>query len=235
MGKSFLTLLFCAGGLALACIAGCGASGVATVRTIQLSPGTGSIDAFASDTLIASALPYGSASTYAQISTGNHTVSITPAGQDQTTLFKQVVDFFTNTNSTVIVVNPAVTISEYVLTDDNAEPDPGDISLRIVHASPSAGVVDVYVTAPSVDITTVPATLRNLSYQTAQGYLELPGGTYETRFTLAGTKTVIADTAAATYAIGDVSTVALADSPTGGAPYQAYGYTDAVWANNTLQ
>ena len=35
--------------------------------------------------------------------------------------------------------------------------------------------------------------------------------------------------------LGDGSTVVLADAPTGGAPYQAYNYTDAVWANNTSQ
>jgi hypothetical protein len=231
--------MFCAAGLALACVfgclVGCGASGVATVRTIQLSPGTASVDAFASDTLIASAVPYGSASTYAQISTGSHTVSISPAGQDKTTLFKQVVDFFTNTNSTVIVVNPATSISEYVLTDDNAEPDTGDFSLRVVHASPSAGVVDVYVTAPSTDITNVLPTFRNMSYQTFNGYLELPGGSYETTFTIAGTKTILANTAAVTYAVGNVSTVALADAPTGGAPYQAYDYVDATWSNNAGQ
>jgi hypothetical protein len=221
--------------LGLCGMAGCGGSGVATVRTIQLSPGTGAIDAFSSNTLIASNLPYGSASSYAQIGSGSHTVAITPTGQDKTTLFKQVVDFFSNTNSTVIAVNPAATIGEYVLTDDNSQPDPGDYALRIVHASPNAGVVDVYVTPPSTDITKVPATFRNLSYQTAQGYLEQPAGSYEIRFTPAGSKMVIADTAAVTYAVGNVSTVALADAPTGGAPYQAYFYIDASFANNANQ
>lgn len=221
--------------LSLGCLAGCGASGVATVRTIQLSPGTGSIDAFSSNTQIAAALPYGSASSYAQVSSSSHTVALTPAGQDKTILYKQVVEFFTNTNSTLIAVNPASSIAEYVLTDDNTQPDPGDFKLRMVHASPSAGVVDVYVTLPSVDITTVPATFRNLSYQSSEAYLQLTAGSYETRFTVAGTKTVIADTAAVTYAVGNISTVALADAPSGGAPYQAYNYTDATFANNANQ
>jgi hypothetical protein len=237
MRKSLRTFLFGAAGLALGCLAGCGASGVATVRTIQLSPGTASVDAFASDTLIASAVPYGSASTYAQISVGSHTVSISPAGQDKTTLFKQVVDFFNGTNSTVFVVNPATSISEYVVTDDNDQPNPGDCTVRIVHVSPSAGPVDVYVELPTVDIgsSTVEPTYRNMTYQTENGYLQTPGGSYITYFTTPGTKNIIADTSAVTYAIGDVSTVVLADAPTGGAPYQAYNYTDAVWANNTSQ
>jgi Domain of unknown function (DUF4397) len=242
MGKSIRSLMFCAGGLALACVfgclVGCGASGVATVRTIQLSPGTASVDAFASDTLIASAVPYGSASTYAQISTGSHTVSISPAGQDKTTLFKQVVDFFNGTNSTVFVVNPATSLSEYVVTDDNDEPDSGDCTLRIVHASPSAGPVDVYIVPPGTDIngSGIVPQFQNMVYQSFNGYLELPGGSYQIIFTVAGNKAMIlAHTPAVTYAIGDVSTVVLADAPTGGAPYQAYDYTDATWSNNAGQ
>jgi hypothetical protein len=225
-------LLFAIGSFGL--LSGCGSTGVAILRIIQVSPGTGSIDAFVSNTQVASALTYSNATSYVQVADGSHTVELTKAGQDNTSLYKQVVAIYANTYLTIFAVNPSTSISELVLTDNNTQPDSGDFKLRIVQVSPGAGVVDVYVTAPSSSITNIPATFRNLSYQTAETYLQLTAGSYEVRFTNAGTKTVIADTAAFTPAVGDIDTVALADSPGGGAPYQAYDYVDAEWSNNTI-
>jgi hypothetical protein len=216
----------------LALLAGCGSSGVAVVRIIHVAPGTGSIDAFVSDTQVATTLTYGSATQYISVPDGSHTVELTAAGQDNTSLYKQVVAVYANTYLTIFAVNPAASISELVLTDNDTQPDSGDFKLRVVHVSPSANPVDVYVTAPSTSITNVPATFRNLPYQTAEAYLQLGAGSYEVRFTNAGTKTVIADTAAFTPNVGDIYTVALADAPVGGTPYQAYVYTDAEFSNN---
>lgn len=220
--------------VSLGLLSGCGSTGVAVVRIIQVSPGTGAIDTFVSNTQVASALTYSNATSYVQVSDGSHTVELTPSGQDNTSLYKQVVAIYANTYLTIFAVNPKSSISELVLTDNNTQPDTGDFKLRVVGVSPSANPVDVYVTAPSTSITNVPATFRNLSYQTAENYLQLPAGSSEVRFTNAGTKTVIADTAAFTPAVGDIDTVALADAPGGGAPYQAYVYVDAEWSNNTI-
>ena len=208
------------------------------MRTIQLSPGTGSIDAFVDDTQVAVNLPYAAASTYTQVSDGNHSVELSPAGQDKVSLFKQTVDIFTNTNSTIFAVNPAASIAELVLTDDNTQPDTGDFKLRIVNVAPTtaATTVDVYVTAPSVPLTSsIPATFRNLAYSTAETYLQLPAGSYQVRFTTAGTQTVLATTAALTPNVGDIFTVAVADAPVGGTPLQAYSYTDATFSTNAGQ
>jgi hypothetical protein len=217
---------------ALTLLGGCGTTAVSTVRIINVSPGTGAIDSFVGNYQAASNLGYSSATSYVQVSSGGHTVTISPSGQDSTILTKQTVDFYSLNNLTIFAVNPKASISELVFYDNNTEPDPNDFKLRIVHTSPSAGVVDVYVTPPSTSITNVPPTLRNVAYQSASAYLELTAGSYEVRFTVAGTKTVLADTAAVTPAIGDVDTVVIADSPNGGPPYQAYHYVDAQFSNN---
>jgi hypothetical protein len=216
---------------------GCGGTGVATVRTIQLSPNTGAIDAYVSNTQVAANIPYGSASPYSQVGDGDHTVEITPAGRDSTSLYKQVVEFYSNTNLTVFAVNPASGISELVLTDNNDEPDADDFKLRIVNAAPgqAAAPVDIYVTAPSTPLGTVSPTFTTVPYLVAENYLELPAGSYQVTFTNAGTTTVVAYTTAFTPSVGDIYTVALADSPTGGAPYQAYAFTDAMFSNNANQ
>jgi Domain of unknown function (DUF4397) len=219
--------------LAAAFLAGCGSTAVSTVRIINLSPGTGAIDSFVSNYQAASNLGYSSATSYVQVSSGNHTVSISPSGQDATILTKQVIDFYSLNNLTIFAVNPKASVAELVFYDNNSEPNPDDFKLRIVHTSPSSGVVDVYVTAPSTPITNVPATLRNVSYQAASEYLQFAAGSYDVRFTTAGTKTVLADTAAFTPQIGDIYTVVIADAPAGGPPYQAYTYVDAQFSNNS--
>ncbi len=213
-------------------LAGCGSTAVTTVRVINLSPGTGAIDSFVSDYQAASNLGYSSATSYVQVSSGSHTVTISPSGQDKTILAQQKIDFYSLNNLTIFAVNPKASITPLIFYDNNAAPDANDFKLRIVHASPSSGVVDVYVTVPSTPITDVPATLRNVDYQTASAYLQFAAGSYEVRFTAAGTKTVLADTAALTFAVGDINTVVIADAPAGGAPYQAYRYVDAEFSNN---
>jgi len=221
-----------AGVLLVAALSGCGSTAVTTVRIINVSPGTGAIDSFVGDYQAASNLPYGSATSYVQVSSGGHTVTVSPTGQDSTILTKQNIDFYSLNNLTIFVVNPKASIAELPFYDNNDQPDVNDFKLRIVHTSPSAGVVDVYVTVPSTPITNVPATLRNVAYQTASAYLQFAAGSYEVRFTVAGTKTVLADTAALTFAVGDINTIVIADAPAGGTPYQAYRYVDAMFSNN---
>lgn len=219
--------------VAVAFLAGCGSTAVSTVRIINLSPQTGAIDSFVSSYQAASALGYSTATSYVQVPSGNHTVTISPSGEDKTILTKSVVNFYSLNNLTIFAVNPKASISELIFYDNNSEPNPGDFKLRIVHTSPSAGVVDVYVTAPSTPIASVPPTLRNVAYQSASQYLQLTAGSSEVRFTTAGTKTVLADTAAFTPDVGDIDTVVIADAPEGGAPYQAYDYVDAQFSNNS--
>ena len=216
----------------LLALAGCGSSGVSGVRIIHTSPGNGALDAFVSDDVVASNLPYGMATAYVQVSDGSHTVSLTPTGQDNTILQKQSQDFINQSQYTIFAVNPGSGIGQLFLLDNNTQPTAGDCKIRVVNVSPANSVVDVYVVPPSTNIATVPATLRNLAYSTASQYLQLAAQSYDVVFTPPGSKTILANTAAVTLADGDINTVALADAPGGGTPYQAYDYVDAMFSNN---
>jgi hypothetical protein len=113
-----------------------------------------------------------------------------------------------------------------VLTDDNAAPAAGEAKLRVVHAAPSGGPVDVYVTAPDVvDITAVAPTLTTVTFRSASAYLPLAAGARRVRVTGGGTKTVLLDTTAPAVALplaaGQIRTVLVLDKPGGGQPLQA--------------
>jgi hypothetical protein len=121
----------------------------------------------------------------------------------------------------VIATGPVAAIAPLVLEDDLTTPAAGNIKLRLVHASPTAGPVDIYVTAPGADLTTVTPTLANVPFRAASDYLEVPAGTYRVRITPAGSKTVAIDVDGVTLTSGQIRTAVAVDAPGGGAPLGA--------------
>ena len=109
-------------------------------------------------------------------------------------------------------------ITPGVLTDNNAAPDSGKVKVRVVHGSPSAGPVDIYVTAPGGDISTVSPTVSNLAFKSATDYLSVAAGSYEVFVTPTGTKTVAIDTGAINLTAGQIRTAVALDAPGGGVP-----------------
>lgn len=107
------------------------------------------------------------------------------------------------------------TIDDLVLNDD-IRPVFAEGKLRIVHASPAAGTVDVYVLKPGDDIATVEATLPGQVFRSATGHgaFAIPAapGNYTVTFTLAGAKTPVVATAVVPVTGGSVQTVILRDA-----------------------
>ncbi|WP_434952827.1 DUF4397 domain-containing protein [Shewanella sp. HL-SH4] len=77
----------------------------------------------------------------------------------------------------------------------------GYARVQVLHATPSVGLVDVYVTAPDADISNVSPTL-SANYMDASPQLEVAAGDYQIRITAAGMKDVAYDSG--TVALGDM-------------------------------
>ena len=122
---------------------------------------------------------------------------------------------------TVLATGRVAAIAPLVLEDDLANPAAGNVKLRLVHASPTAGTVDIYVTAPATDLAVAQPTLTSVPFRAASDYLEVPAGTYRVRITPAGTKTVAIDVNHVTLAAGQIRTAVAVDGPGGGAPLGA--------------
>ena len=76
-----------------------------------------------------------------------------------------------------------------VIAEDTAAPAAGTASLRVFDAATDAGAIDVYVTDPAVDITTLTSPTFSFSSSTslqASGFLSIAPGTYRVRVTGAG-------------------------------------------------
>jgi hypothetical protein len=156
---------------------------------------------------------------------GNRQFAVRRTADTTVRLLDQAVPIAANVDHTVIAVGSA-TVTAFVLSDDNTAPAAGNVKLRVVNAATAAGNVDVYVTAPSADILTIPPTVAALAPRTASTYLERPAGTFQVRFTTAGTKTVVRDVSTGALAAGAIRTVVLLEAAAGLTPLTSALLTD---------
>jgi hypothetical protein len=101
-------------------------------------------------------------------------------------------------------------ISPYITVDDHRS-IATEARTRIIHLAPSAGLVDIYVTAPGADITPLTPTLQDVDFGDDTGYLSLAGGTYDVTVTLADTKTAAIGPATIVLSDGSVYTAVARD------------------------
>jgi hypothetical protein len=124
-------------------------------------------------------------------------------------------------------------IAAFTTTDDNAAPAAGQARVRVVNMSPTAGAIDVFLTAAGADLATATPNAANLAYRGAT-YLGLgvAAGTYTFRAVPAGTAPVDRDAnvritqTGIVLAAGTVRSIVTADNSTGGAPLRAFVLSD---------
>jgi hypothetical protein len=117
----------------------------------------------------------------------------------------------------VLAVGTLATLQPLVLTDD-PRPIATQAKVRIVHASPTASNVDIYVTAPDASIASATPTLTNVAFKANTGFLALAAGSYDVTVTPTGTKTAAIGPAKITVTNGGVYTAIARDAPGGGVP-----------------
>jgi hypothetical protein len=123
-------------------------------------------------------------------------------------------------------------VAPYTTTDVNTAPAAGQVRVRVVHLSPAAGAVDVFVTAPGADLAAATPAASNVGPGSASGYLTLAAGTYQVRAVPAGTApaaragAVVVTAADLALASGAARTVVVADAAAGGRPVRAFALTD---------
>ncbi|MGF1526323.1 MAG: DUF4397 domain-containing protein [Candidatus Competibacterales bacterium] len=93
--------------------------------------------------------------------------------------------------------------------------------LRLVHGSPSAGPVDIYLTPPGTPLTAVTPLLSGVTFTEDTGYLDLVAGDYELVLTPTGSITPALGPLAVSLLDGGVYTAIARDAPGGGNPLAA--------------
>jgi Domain of unknown function (DUF4397) len=130
----------------------------------------------------------------------------------------------------VLAIDNLAAIRPLVLNDD-----PREVAtyakVRIIHASPSAGNVDIYVTAPGTDINNANPTLADVPFEANTGYLALDEGDYEVTVTATGSKLAAIGPAPLNLMGSDVLTIAAVDAAGGGTPLNVLITNDSLQTN----
>ena len=221
MKLKLLSLLLAATALSAACSDdddNTGPEGEARVRVVHASPDAPSVDVLLDDAEVLSDVPYLASSAYLATSAGDHNLKVNAAGT-ATTAIDADVTLADGTDYTVIASDLVAAITPIVLADDNTAPAAGNARVRAIHGAPSAPAVDIYVTAPGVDLGAATPVLTGVAFGDVADYLEVPAGEYQVRVAPAGTKTVAIDSGALTLESGQVRTAIAVDAPGGGAPF----------------
>ena len=192
----------------------------AELRVVHASPDAPNVDVLVDNTVALTNVAYKGVSTYLPVPSGNRNLKVRATGTT-TVVIDATPTLDEGSAYTVIATGPVASIAPLLLTDDLTSPAAGNVRVRLVHASPAAGNVDIYVTGTTDDLTAATPTLANVAFRAVSDYLEVPAGTYRVRITPAGTKTAAIDVNNVTLTAGQVRTAVAVDAPGGGAPLGA--------------
>jgi hypothetical protein len=193
----------------------------ADVRVGHLSPDAPAVDVVVDDAFGAPAvsdLVFPTVTGYLALEPGTYNFKVVDSATQALTVIDLDATLAAGTRQSVLAVNTLSSIEPLVLADD-LRSIATEARVRIVHASPTAGPVDIYVVAPGTDITTVSPAFANVPLKGETGFVPLAPGSYDIKVTPTGDPATVAIAVdALSLAGGDVLTAIARDAPGGGGP-----------------
>jgi hypothetical protein len=168
------------------------------VRVVHAIGNAAAVDILVDGIVVSSTTPlsYGTKTNYVSLPAGPRQFALRLAGTT-TNVVTFGLTVFANQDQSILAAGRldggTAPQERLVPIRDGASPAAGQASLRVVHASPPVGNVDVYVTAPGADIAMATPVLSNVIFGAVQDPLTLAPGTYRIRVTPTGSKTVAID------------------------------------------
>jgi LPXTG-motif cell wall-anchored protein len=158
--------------------------GEAQVRVAHLASDAPNVDIYVNDAPVPELtnVPYGTVSPYLPLPAGTQNVKVYAAGDTSAPVIEADVDLAGGAAYTVGAVGLVSdgSLAAQVYEDDLSSPAEGNSSLRVIHASPDAGPVDVVPEGGE-------ALVSGLEFPNASPYAEVPAGTYTLNVNAAGT------------------------------------------------
>jgi len=173
----------------------------ACVRAAHLSPDAPAVDILVDGAEAFTDVSFPAFGPYANLMPEGYGVQVTVADSPETVVLDVPLRVQANRSYTVVAVGELADIEALVLADDNAPTMPGMGTVRVLHASPDAPLVDI--TLP--DGTTL---IDDLEFKTASEYLPLPVGDYTVQVRDDTGTMVVVDDIPLGIAEGQVVTVA---------------------------
>ena len=169
--------------LALAAPAFAQGGGQAQVRVAHLAPDAPNVDVSVNGDPVLTDVPYTTVSGYLSLPAGTQQVTVYATGDTTSPVIDTPVELAAGGAYTVAAVGLVAdeSLTAQVYEDDLRSPASGNAKVRVVHASPDAGPVDVVPRGGQ-------ALVSGLTFPEASPYAEVPAGTYTLDVNAAGTK-----------------------------------------------
>ena len=215
----------------------------ASLRVFHASPDTPTVDDTAVDVVVndnfeqplVPGLEFTQVAGYVPVAPDTYNVKVIPVGNSGVIPINADLTLAAGEAYDVLAVGTLATLEPLVLNDD-PRPVNTYAKVRIVHAAPAeaAASVDIYVTAPGIDINDVDATLSAIPFKANTGYIPLPANletatNYVVTVTPAGTKDAAIGPAEFEFFAGDVVTVVAIDALGGGTPLGVIVENDSIF------
>jgi hypothetical protein len=168
---------------------GHGSSNTASVRLVNASLSHASLDLLANSTAVETGVLINTVSAYASVGTGSVALQINDSTTN-TVLTTTAPTLAGGSDYAVVAYESGGTLLTTVIQENSVVPAASTANLRIFNTATDAGAIDVYVTDPSVDLSTVSTptfSFASSSTTQATGFLSLASGTtYRIRVTGSG-------------------------------------------------
>jgi len=185
----------------------------ADLRVIHASPDAPAVDIVVNDGFAAPLVPnlaFGSVAGFVQVAPDTYNVKVVPTGTTMPVVIDADLPVNAGLNYSVFAVGTLENIEPLVVTRDRRRVGT-EAKVDIIHASPAAGNVDIYVTAPGTDIATVDANFSGVPFRASTSFVSLPAGSYDVTVTAEGTKTAAIGPATITVEAGGLYTAVAVD------------------------
>jgi hypothetical protein len=192
----------------------------AALRVVHASPDAPAVDVVVNDNFAQPLVPrlaFPNFTGFVQVPPATYNVKVTPAGNPGVIAINANLALARGVEYSVFAVGRLAAIEPLVLTD-NRRRVATQAKVRILHASPTAGAVDLYVLAPGAALATATPAFTNVPFKADTGYVSLAGGSYDVVVTPTGSRTPAIGPARITVGNGGVYTIAARDAVGGGVP-----------------
>jgi hypothetical protein len=177
--------------MAVALLAGCGghgSGGTANVRVVNATLSYSSLALLANSSTAISSTAIDTVSGYSGVPSGSTTLQLDDATTG-TALTTTTPSLTGDQHYAMLAYEGGGTVRTALISEDTTAPSSGTVYLRVFDAATDSGAVDVYVTDPSTDLSTISSPTVSFGASTtvqASGYFSFVPGTYRIRVTGSG-------------------------------------------------